>query len=266
MTFIEEIKKPVNLFFAFLGIAGLAWGVFTYVTEKKVKSLSYQVTEPSSLIYDSKNSSSKIKVMVRMEDSLKTQNNFKDIDTVYMPVEGNVYLLTGVIWNSGDKPITKEDIRKEITLTLASAKRILEFKIVKQIDSEVAKFRLVHRSNNSIVLNWNYFDPGYAFKFQVIYSGNENSSFKLAGKILEIKTFQKVVDDSSNPPLSKIGTFIAICSTIVLTGFRALNKYYTPKNSPLVSAAISILLFATTFSIMYYLFFIFLHTNTPIPI
>ena len=149
---------------------------FFYFDGKKTKALSYYIDDPSSLIYDSKNASSAIKVLEK--DSVR--------------VKDNVYILTGVIWNSGDIPITTEDVRQKLILNLSSAKEILNFKIVTQTDSTIAKFTLIPITNKSIGLTWRYFDPGYACKFQIIYTGYENSNFGLTGKVLDIKEFNQI--------------------------------------------------------------------------
>jgi len=181
MTFIEDLKKPINYISIVLAILGIASGFFFYLNSKKNKAISYNITEPSSLIYDSKNSSSAIKVIEK--DSI--------------PIKDNVYILTGTIWNSGNLPITNEDVRQNLSLNLASSKKILDFKIIKQTDPSIAKFNLTSKDGKSLSLSWKYFDPGYGFKFQIIYSGYENSQFNLTGKILDIDEFQKKTDHVS---------------------------------------------------------------------
>jgi hypothetical protein len=175
MTISEDFKKPVNVIFLLLAITGIGLSIFFYFNGRKTKSISYQINEPASLIYDSKNASSAIKVLER--------------DSVL--VKDNVYLLTGVIWNSGDIPIPIQEVRKKISLNLAYAKKILDFKIVKQTDRDVASFDLTKNNRNSLSLSWKYFDPKYGFRFQIIYTGKENPQFSLVGKILDVSEFKK---------------------------------------------------------------------------
>lgn len=171
----EDFKKPLNVVFLFLAIASLALSVFLYFNGKKTRNISYQIDEPSNLIYDSKNSSSKIKVILK--DSIA--------------IKDNVYLLSGVIWNDGDLPISKEDVRQTLMLTLTNTKEILDFKIVKQTYPDIAKFRLSQINSKSLVLDWKYFDPDFAFKFQIIYTGYNNARLNLTGKILDVKSFKQ---------------------------------------------------------------------------
>jgi hypothetical protein len=123
-----------------------------------------------------KNSSSKIKLLEK--------------DSVL--IIDNVYLLTGKIWNSGDISITKSDVRKSITIDLVNAKRILDFKLIKQKDASIAKFKLTKLTNKSLGLDWEYFDPGYGLSFQIMYIGDEDPGFNLSGIILDIPRFNKI--------------------------------------------------------------------------
>jgi hypothetical protein len=208
MTLSEDFKKPINIIFLILAIAGLASGFYFYKASQKTKSISYHIDEPSSLIYDSNNSSSAIKVLEK--DSI--------------PIKDNVYLLTGVIWNSGDLPILREDVRQSLSINLSSAKKILDFKIIKQTDPSIANFNLIKNSNNSLVLKWKYFDPGYAFKFQIIYTGFDKAQFILDGRVLDIKQFNRFpyLGNEINP--KPIFVILIAVSSFLLWFISRLNK------------------------------------------
>jgi hypothetical protein len=175
MSFLEEIKRPFNLFTLLLAIIGIILSIFFYYKSEKVKGISYIIDEPPSLIFDSKNSSSAIKVIEH--DSVN--------------INGDVYLLTGSLWNSGDYPISKEDIRLPISLSLGNDNRILDFKITYQKVPNIADFVLIKENPNSLNLGWKYFDPGFGFKFQIMYVGSNISNFEINGNILDIKEFRK---------------------------------------------------------------------------
>lgn len=176
MTFLEEIKKPFNIITLTLAIVSIALSVVFYCNGKKEKNLSFQLTEPTSLIFDNRNSSSKIKVFEK--------------DSVL--ITDNIYLLSGSIWNSGDIPIIKSDVRKALTVDLAGAKRILDYKLVKQKDVTIANFKIEKIKDNSLTIDWDYFDPGFGFTFQIIYIGSEDPKFNLSGKVLDIGNFSEV--------------------------------------------------------------------------
>ena len=84
MSSIDDFKKSVNFIGLLLGVIGIVLSLIFYFNEKKVKQLAFFQNGSTSLIYDSKNSSSSIKMYEG--DSILTTNN--------------VYLLTGTIWNS----------------------------------------------------------------------------------------------------------------------------------------------------------------------
>lgn len=183
MTYFNDFKKPVNIISLFIGVLGIILSLLFYFNGKKVKSISYSLAEAPSLIFDSKNSSSAIKLYEK--------------DTVL--IKSNVYLLTGTIWNSGNLPVEKIDIRLPVTLNLYKSNRILDFKITKQKDPSIANFVLTKISNSTLGLDWKFFDPNYGFSFQVIYEGDIIHNFQLKGKILDVSNFsQEKIDNDSN--------------------------------------------------------------------
>jgi hypothetical protein len=193
MKLLEEFKKPFNLITLSLALASIILSVLFYINSLKNKDLSYQINEPTSIVYDSKNSSSKIKLFEK--DSIL--------------ITENVYLLTGTLWNSGDLPIYINDVRKDIEFNINEKNRILDFKINKQKDSEIAKFTLKYSGENSLRVNWDYFDPNYGFNFQIIYIGEENPEFEIEGKILDISSINKVKQLESTSRIYTIGITIA---------------------------------------------------------
>ncbi|MBL0273601.1 MAG: hypothetical protein IPQ06_11165, partial [Chitinophagaceae bacterium] len=199
MTFISDFKKPINIIPLIIGILGIVLSFFFYFDGKKVKNVSYSLPETPSLIFDSKNSSSAIKLYEK--------------DTVL--ISRNVYLLTGMIWNSGNLPIDKSDIRVPITLVLDKSNRILDFKIIKQKDSSIANFVLSKTNNNILSLDWRYFDPHFGISFQIIYEGDVTHSFQLKGKILDVSNFLQ--EKINNKPKSLWSwDFILILSFLIL--------------------------------------------------
>lgn len=207
MTIFEEIKKPINVMFLLLGLVGITLSIYFYFQSLKTKEISFELIEPASLIYDSSNASSSIKLLDK--DSLS--------------IKDNVYILTGIIWNSGDLPISEDDVRKGVSLNLSSAKKILDFKILKQNDAEVAKFSLNKKSGNALGLNWKYFDPKFGFSFQIIYTGNENPDFKISGKILDVPEFRKDTYPKNNKMLL-LGIIITVCGSIFSAYFYGVNR------------------------------------------
>jgi hypothetical protein len=128
----------------------------------------YQFKNRSSLIFDKSNYTSKIKLL------------FND-STV---VSENVYLSTLVFWNKGNLPIIKEDVRKDLYLYCTdSTSKILDYKILSQKESGISNFTLL-QTHNKLKINWDYFDPGFGFLVQIIYTGTKSTEIKISGYVL----------------------------------------------------------------------------------
>ena len=199
-TLLDEAKKPFNRLMLVIAVVGIIIGIVGIVLffiGTKERDISYEITEPTSLIFDSKNTTSNIKLLEK--DSI--------------PITENVYLLTGTLWNSGDLPINKEDIRKQLGFELKGANRILDFKLIKQKDETVANFKIEKGNTNTLNINWDYFDPKFGFTFQVIYTGNENPNFKIIGNILGISKFNKLKPETTISVF--LNKFIYICFLIM---------------------------------------------------
>lgn len=246
MTLIEEIKKPFNIITLSLTVVSLLLSVFFYFDGKKEKNISYQLVEPTSLIFDSKNSSSKIKLFEK--DSIL--------------ITDNVYVQTGTIWNSGDFPILKSDIRKQMAIKLNGAKRILDFKIVKQKDASIANFKLMQGDEQSINIGWEYFDPTYGFVFQVIYIGEDNPKFELQGKILDISGFSKVKQDEKVDKKVWIALIIAYSLMTLLLIWRI----YKRRNQKGRFDKVYLFMLVVTIALLIYMVFFKVFTNADIPI
>ena len=56
----------------------------------------------------------------------------------------------------------------------------------------ISKFKLLP-IGKGLKIDWDYFDPGFGFLFQIIYSGSKNSEVKISGYVLdtEVKPFQR---------------------------------------------------------------------------
>jgi hypothetical protein len=132
----------------------------------------YTIIKSPSIIYDKTNSSPRIKILV--DDSLS--------------ISENIYVTTIALWNKGKLPINHEDIRKDIFLYCLDKRqqtKILDVKIIEQNDPQISNFRVIPLNRNTLQILWDYFDPNYGCKIQVIYSGNENTRMVIAGTVLD---------------------------------------------------------------------------------
>ncbi len=174
----SERRHVTNIRLAILSLSLGILSLVLYLKDQKVRRISYHISNPVFKIYDKKNATSVIKLV--LNDSI--------------PVMDNVYLLTGGIWNDGDLPINKEDLRDSISIKLENCKQILDYKVVSQNDPNVAKFTLTPKSNAELSVNWKYFDPEYGFSFQIMYVGKADVGFNLKGKVLGIDNFTEYVE------------------------------------------------------------------------
>lgn len=240
MGFKEDLKKPFNLVTFILAIVGLILTIFFYYKSEKEKSISYNINERTSLIYDSKNSASAI--------------NIYDKDS--LPIKENVYLINGMVWNSGDYSILKNDIRIPLSISLNNSCRLLDYKITSQKDKSIAKFKLASTNKNTLNVDWKYFDPKYGFRFQLIYVSKDTSLVKLNGKILDINQFNNV--KKPNTDFYSL-IFLGLC---ILIGYltSALVKLFCKKILKMKDEAkyMSLIKFAVFISVYALIFTIFL--------
>ncbi|AEE18084.1 hypothetical protein [Dokdonia sp. 4H-3-7-5] len=208
MKIFEELKKPHNLITLALTILSISLSIYFYVNSLKVKDISYVLNNPPSIIYDSQNYSSEIKLLVN--DSLLAKEN--------------VYLLTGTIWNSGELSIYANDVRKDIELNIGNENKILDYKITKTIDEEISGFNLTRVDTNSLLLGWDYFDPDFGFNFQIIYMGNEVPYFNITGKILDIKNLNQVVQRNKSSLYNNI-----VMALVYLVIFFSIIRLFVKK-------------------------------------
>ncbi len=245
MTQLNDFKKPVNIISLLIGVLGIILSLLFYFNGKKIKSISYSIAETPSLIFDSQNSTSAIKLYEK--------------DTIL--IKRNVYLLTGTIWNSGNLPIDKTDVRIPITLNLNKSDRILDFSVTKQKDASIASFVLNKIGNNILKLDWKYFDPNFGFSFQIIYEGDISNNFQLYGKILDISNFHKesIAKESEGFWDWKMFFIIAFFLGSIIVAFFEKSKHGKPKTSTLIIIVLYLLLILLILSLHF-----FYNTSNPI--
>jgi hypothetical protein len=151
------------------------------MNNRKIRVISYQINLPISKIFDSKSSTSALNLIKRD----------------YLPFRENVYLVTGTIWNNGNLPITKKDVRESFSINHNNCKRILDFKLVKQSTPPIAKYSLSKISNNILNIDWTYFDHEYKFDFQTVTMGGDDPDLLLIRKVFDIRSFTKILHSTT---------------------------------------------------------------------
>lgn len=210
----SDFKKPSYLITLGIALLSVLLAIYLYKAGNKAKEISYRLNT-SALIYDNKMSSPAIKVLEK--DSIVLTDN--------------VYLISGLIWNTGDFSISKDDLRKPITVDLIGEGRILDYKIIREIDSSTTKFKLMLSSPKTRTLGWEYFDPNDAMMFQILYTSSYPDNISVNGKVVGIEKFNKIEPNKNNfnPLLAALcaaGSFLFgnIIQTIYLSAKKRLRK------------------------------------------
>lgn len=195
-------------FWATIGTIFTIFGIFLalYYGKEKKREPVYSVIKTPSLIFDRFNASPKIKLIVN--DSLTLAEN--------------VYITTLVIWNKGKLPINKEDIRQDLFIYCSdSTSKILDFKIIEEKESGVSNFKLIPKKED-LKIDWDYFDPGFGFKFQVIYTGNDLTKIVVSGNVLGSKVKQLKTKSKEG----ELGRNLLIIFVFVFAVFGSIAIWY----------------------------------------
>tara|TARA_B100000953_G_C18005186_1_gene416323 strand:+ start:709 stop:1506 length:798 start_codon:yes stop_codon:yes gene_type:complete len=164
------MKKSLNFLGLIIGITGILLAIYFHFSSNKEKEISYNVQNEALKIYDTDLLKKYQRISVYQDDSIK--------------IDKTVYINTFSIWNSGDLPISKQDVRKDLIISFLGVEEILDVQILKEIDKEVSGFELIPIDSASYKLKWKYFDPKDGVKFQIIYTGESNIKPKIKTKIL----------------------------------------------------------------------------------
>ncbi len=150
-----------------VGIIGCVLAVYLYKLSNKEREPVYAVKKAPSLIFDKDNSSPKIKLL--SSDSIV--------------VNQNVYVTSLAIWNNGELPIEKVDVRKDFKIEVPNGVQILDYKIVQETHPGISKFRIVP-DDGQLNIDWEYFDPEFGLEMQLMYSGEADDEIKISGYVL----------------------------------------------------------------------------------
>ena len=177
------MAKLLNMLGFIVGLLGLVFGIYTYLSSQKKSEISYNIYSPPFKIYDSEITKEISSFNLYFGDSVK--------------IKQNIYLTTFSIWNSGDLSINKSDLRKKIVIEFDGIIKVLDLKTIKEVESSISNIKLLPITNLKYSLDWDYFDPNNGLKIQIIYAGSGNINCKVSGIFLRtiIKEFIPVQDE-----------------------------------------------------------------------
>lgn len=241
MSFIEDIKKPINFISIAIAIISIIISIVFYFKSKKEMVPTYTISSSQYKIFDSKTSSSGITL----------------IDSEKKPITSDVYLVETAFWNSGQLPIEPANVRIPVKINISDCSQILEFKIIKQIKPDIAKFRIMKDTSvfqnpqeKSLLLLWDHLDPNFGIRIQIIYAGQSSSKLSYSGYITGIDNFLNSPQNEEYTFFDKvlaliaIALFFSLCIDIITLVYRLIlrfiNKPY--KHFNYFSMALSFLL------------------------
>lgn len=241
------MNKFLNIIGFFIGFFGLIIGIISYVNTVKKKEISYNIYSPSYKVYDNEAINVGKSLNIILSDSTK--------------VNRNIYLTTFSIWNSGDLPINKEDLRKNIEFRFSGIEKVINFNIIKEVENGVSDFQFIPKNDSIFRLNWKYFDPKNGIKVQIIYFGKEKISCHLDGLLLEtefkefipIQNMQKSIKPWMLILLVLVIFYLVFSSFINL--FRKVLIKAQTSTDYIFNLISPILMFLMTAYIIYYLYF-----------
>lgn len=164
------MKRFWGYLFGIITVAGFAIGIIGFIlliSSIKISEISYNIQTPSYKIYDNELISQTSTLNFILKDSI-------DVDQ-------NIFLATFSIWNSGDLPIKKEDLREKIEIKFSGVDKLLDLKVIKEVEEGISEFVLKQVNDSVFLLDWDFFDPAYGLKIQFIYFGKENIACEIGG-------------------------------------------------------------------------------------
>lgn len=164
---MTRIKYLRALKYWFPIILGVGIAMYTYLESIKKIELVYISSPDHSIIFDKTISSPNIKLVEN--DSVEIINN--------------VFVGSVTLWNNGELEVKKTDVRKPISITLDGDAQILDYAIVRETKPGISKFQ-VRKEDNTILLDWEFFDPKFGVEIQIIYSGDTKKQLVVDGYVL----------------------------------------------------------------------------------
>ena len=205
MNVVAVIKTILNdwRFKLLSGVVGFGLSVVLFYLGTSDRSIYFDELSVSR-IYDSHSGTRKIKIFVN--------------DSV--PINSDVYVLSGIIWNSGEESIKKDDVIKPITIHLSEEVEIVDLEVSSQTVHEsefIDSFTLSQINPQTVRLDWKYFEPGDGCRFQIIYTGYEKSELKASGKISKVETIEKHKPNA--PKADFLAGLFTLCMGLYITIF-----------------------------------------------
>jgi hypothetical protein len=187
----SDFFKPVNLIGFVLGVAGLAFGIYSHIKSKPTYEVSYSIVQKERL-------TAIPQLEIGFFDKRLNKNIEKDICVA------NIYF-----WVSGDAVIEPKIIRRPISIEPPEGTEIYR---LKSVGAGGASDLTLAQAGNKIEFRFSFLDPGSWVSAQVAYSCF-NGTLAVAGAgISDQPLTRSVAYERSDQPFSSligIGAFAA---------------------------------------------------------
>lgn len=164
--------KDLDLKFIFasaIAVLGIVLSVYFFLESNRYRQISYSVKKPLIKLVDRQNANSSL-IVLRADSNL---------------IKDDVNLAVVKIWNSGNEPINKEDLRKLYSINIGSKCKFLEAKIISCDDSTTNKYSVQIENDSTVDVDWLFFDPGSFMDLQLIFEGKlSDDKIIVSGKSL----------------------------------------------------------------------------------
>jgi hypothetical protein len=159
-----------------LGIVGLLFAIYTYISSIAVREFVVQIDQKPTLIADS-NQTTNTGIKVTRLDGAE--------------LNGMVWVQPLVIWNPGKLAVKQQDVLKPIVISLVNKDaEILSFRIVEQIRPTVSKAKITSNSMSSLSLLFSTLENKDAIYASITYSSKTPSEFIIYGDIEGVEKIQ----------------------------------------------------------------------------
>ena len=111
------------------------------------------------------------------------------------PLTNNVSAVRLALWNRGEAPVAKEDVRAPIRIRTEPTTPIIEVKVIKT-SNDVVQFSLDQSqlSDGIATVSWNMLETGDGALIQVIYAGDTTVDVKLDGAMKGQREMSEIAD------------------------------------------------------------------------
>jgi hypothetical protein len=132
-------------------------------------------------------------------------------------VIGDVNIGYITVWNNGDQPLIKSDIKKSVSITLPNVVILsVKSKATNRIEAKI-KCKKLASLPNQLVLEWDFIEGGDAAVIQVIYEGGIADEIKVDGVVLgQVNKKISYFDEKQVPNRKNNGQIVRIVINLVM--------------------------------------------------